>query len=288
MFHITDLQLKRSCCCLSVVKGPKRFYSHQLPTGAHGEPFFHKEWPQHKNPTPYEVLGFYNNVNIDSALLKKKYYQLAKLYHPDTGVNKLIVSHTGATLTEEHKSERFKMLTDAYSLLKDHKKRALYDQFKTGWNGVSTTAPTWRTDQQPSSYNYQDQRYWNASTWEDYQNLRDMNDPALRQDKLKALAGIILFMISGAAIQGWFFLNNMESTLIARQEVHDTCEAHLMSAYLNYGLDTSRVGRIKRFLWFRTFGMYKTTEGLNEGAKKDEQLLKEIMQAKPVQEASLA
>jgi curved DNA-binding protein CbpA len=220
-------------------------------------------------------------TEFEPSKLKKKYYEIAKLYHPDTSSAKTVLSHEGSELSDSHKDERFKMLTDAYTLLKDSKKRAMYDQFKSGWSdGMSTTATSYRTDTQVYQYDYRDQRYWNASTWEDYQNLRDMNDPALRKDKIRALAGIFLIMFFGASIQGWYFLNRMEGVLIARQDVHDACEADLMQAYLNYGLDDSRLSRIKRFLWFRTFGMYRTREALDASAKRDEKILNEIMGAK--------
>lgn len=260
MMHLFTRPLPRATIRLC------RFYATAAP-----DPFFHKEWPQHKDPTPYDVLGV-KPGSVDGADLKKRYYETAKLYHPDTSSSRVVVNHLGVSLSEELKRDRFKLLTEAYALLKDNNRRSHYDQFKTGWGKYPVNYTS-----NVTVHNSQDYRYWNASTWEDYQDLKDMSDPALRPDKMKALLMIFCIMAGGIAIQGWIFLNNMESSLMARQEVHDACEVDLGRAYLNYGLDGSRLGRIRRFLWFRTFGMYGSTAGgLDEGAKRDAALLREV------------
>lgn len=63
----------------------------------------------------YEVLGI--NRNADTAEIKKAYRKLAKKYHPDT--------NSGDVSSEQ----RFKEVTEAYSVLNDPEKRKLYDRF---------------------------------------------------------------------------------------------------------------------------------------------------------------
>ncbi len=69
----------------------------------------------------YEVLGI--GRNSDSATIRKAYKKLALKYHPDR--------NNGAA----DANEKFKEVTEAYSVLSDEEKRARYDRF--GHAGVS-------------------------------------------------------------------------------------------------------------------------------------------------------
>ncbi len=63
----------------------------------------------------YEVLGI--SKSADEAAIKKAYRKLAKKYHPD--------SNAGDTQAEQ----KFKEITEAYTILSDPEKRKLYDRF---------------------------------------------------------------------------------------------------------------------------------------------------------------
>ena len=63
----------------------------------------------------YEVLGVAKNA--DEKTIKKAYRKLAKKYHPDT--------NAGDPAAEQ----KFKDVTEAYTILSDPEKRKLYDQF---------------------------------------------------------------------------------------------------------------------------------------------------------------
>lgn len=63
----------------------------------------------------YEVLGI--SKSADAAAIKKAYRKLAKKYHPDT--------NPGNKETEQ----KFKEVTEAYTILSDPEKKKLYDQF---------------------------------------------------------------------------------------------------------------------------------------------------------------
>ncbi|WP_116962954.1 DnaJ C-terminal domain-containing protein [Fastidiosibacter lacustris] len=66
----------------------------------------------------YSILGI--DKNASDAEIKKAYRRLAKKYHPDVS-------------TETNAEEKFKEVQDAYEVLKDSKKRKLYDEYDGNW-----------------------------------------------------------------------------------------------------------------------------------------------------------
>lgn len=68
----------------------------------------------------YEILGVSKSATLDE--IKKAYRKLALKYHPDKNKG------------DEKAEELFKEATEAYEVLRDEKKRSLYDQF--GHQGV--------------------------------------------------------------------------------------------------------------------------------------------------------
>jgi len=73
---------------------------------------------------PYDVLGVPRDVNQDE--LKKAYKKLARQYHPD------------ANPGDKSAEEKFKEVSESYSILSDPDKRAAYDRL--GWGGLDATA----------------------------------------------------------------------------------------------------------------------------------------------------
>lgn len=76
------------------------------------------------NKDYYKILGV--DEKADAEAIKKIYRQLAKKHHPDAHPN------------DKKAEERFKEISEAYSVLSDEKKRAQYDQMrKLGAYGFS-------------------------------------------------------------------------------------------------------------------------------------------------------
>ena len=97
----------------------------------------YKEGFENRTQTPvkrdyYEVLGV--SRDADNRALRSAFATIAKKTHPDT--------HPGDKAAEE----AFKDASEAYSLLTDPKKRAVYDRF--GFNGE----PQWPAEEQDGGY----------------------------------------------------------------------------------------------------------------------------------------
>lgn len=73
----------------------------------------------------YEILGINKSASEDD--IKKAYRKLAKEYHPD--------SYEGAD--KKKAEDKFKEISEAYSVLSDESKRANYDRFGADPNGYS-------------------------------------------------------------------------------------------------------------------------------------------------------
>ncbi|GIV44533.1 MAG: hypothetical protein KatS3mg035_1656 [Bacteroidia bacterium] len=70
----------------------------------------------------YEVLGVSKNASQDE--IKKAYRKLALKYHPDQNPG------------DKEAEEKFKEITEAYSVLSDEQKKSMYDRYgHEGMNG---------------------------------------------------------------------------------------------------------------------------------------------------------
>ena len=133
-------------------------------------------WPKSPNPTPYQVLGLHQSVH---PYTKHRFYQLVKIYHPDTQS----ISESIKALPAAIRLERYRLIVAANDLLSDPEKRKLYDSYGVGW---TSNRPSTRND----SMRYAD-RSWrnepnNAShnaTWEDWERWYTARNPNYAQHK---------------------------------------------------------------------------------------------------------
>ncbi|AAS51593.1 ADL327Wp [Eremothecium gossypii ATCC 10895] len=218
-------------------------------------------WPQGKQPTPYEVLGLVK-TGVDARQLKKRYHELAKLYHPDTA---------GAAqqgLGEHERLRRFKLVNEAYALLSDASRRRMYDMYATGWaHGPAPMAPAMAHGAYHERY-----AYYNAGTWEDMQDLNSDR----QQVQFSAWGMVVWALCMLAGFQVMAFLIRLEERTSKSAHTHEEAEHALLLAHLNYGLDQDRVSRVRRFLWFRSWGLYRTKAELDEAARTNEALVRQL------------
>ncbi|SCU92344.1 LAMI_0E09868g1_1 [Lachancea mirantina] len=245
------------------------------------EPFYDDLWPKTSRPTPYEVLGLPAG-QLDHKMLKKRYFAMAKLYHPDIAGNITILrtkkQHHFAELSDQSilsaidKQRRFQMVSEAYELLRDSRKKSTYDRFRSGWtHGPIARTPAYAA---AAGHGYQEHyryQYWNAGTWEDANNL-GKND-----EKHISPWAVIAWMVGlFICAECTALLTRIEDSLTRVSFTHDETERDLTQAQINYGLDTDKWSRLRRFLWFRTYGLYRTKSDLDREAQKNEELVEKL------------
>lgn len=93
-------------------------------------------FPSKANPTPYEIFHFPKR-GVTSAEVKLRYYDLVRTLHPDR-------YNSDQGKTKSQVEEEFKQVVQAYNILKDSKKKHLYDRAGLGWTQTSPSIPPWQ------------------------------------------------------------------------------------------------------------------------------------------------
>src|SRR5260221_13704885 len=108
----------------------------------------------------YKILGV--DRSADKKAIQKAYRKLARKYHPDVNPN------------DKEAEGKFKELSEAYEVLSDEEKRALYDKFGSDWQRAQQTGGTegfdWSRYQQQQG-NGGGQQQYTYTTSEDLQDM---------------------------------------------------------------------------------------------------------------------
>ncbi|CAK7568345.1 MAG: J domain-containing protein 1, partial [Sporothrix epigloea] len=158
-------------------------------------------WPTAKNPTPYQVLG----LPKTAAYHKKRFYALAKQYHPD--LHHCAPPHLQG-LTHAERLERYRLLVAANDLLSHTGRRRMYDLYGQGWTVSKTAISTpreereWRTRRGTAAYN---------ATWEDWEQWRRQNGgsestdgaDAKQTEQFMSNGGFAVIVLFVMCIGGW-------------------------------------------------------------------------------------
>lgn len=271
-FMITKQGLRRN-----FIPQTRRWASHMNVEGGDNPHVFDNKWTQEKNPTPYSIFGFTDLCAVDRKQLRKRYHAFAKLYHPDISNSLRITESPNSDdlISAQEKLLRFRMATNAYELLNDESKKRLYDHTRSGWSyGPQGSRSTTNGFQHGNSHGYKSNAtyaYYNAGTWED---LNDLG----KEERPKLDPWIFFIWVCGLVIcfEGTSLLSRLEDTIVGKHFTQEQTENDLVQSRINYGLETDKFNRLRRFLWFRAFGLYRSKDDLDREAVKNEQLVQNL------------
>lgn len=199
----------------------------------------HADWPASTNPTPYDVL----NVPRDGPYNKARFYQLAKLYHPDRHHH---TATTHPTLSPAARIERYRLVVLANDILSDPSKRSAYDSHGLGWTLARPVLTReayrkWRTDTGSAARN---------ATWEDWEDWH----AAQRGEKQRPVYMshgtflALLAMAAGAAIFGQ--MNRAEAMANSRVKLMDLRQNEMIMGLDRRASATAGMGKAERVEWF--------------------------------------
>ncbi|ODQ81927.1 hypothetical protein BABINDRAFT_160151 [Babjeviella inositovora NRRL Y-12698] len=232
-------------------------------------------WPTNANPSPYEIMNI-PRTDFNKITLKKNYVRFAKLYHPDLSRAREIQHHTGRVLDQRTKDERFKIITNAYHLLRDERKKRQYDLYSIGWAEASYQT---RPHSTAGYSKAQDAKYWNAGNWDDYRKAEGPRvDPAAaRAENMKMVYLLLAAALVSCAAQILVAQRDVEDALRLAWEMEKFARSDLREARDNYGYGLERDERISRFLGHRRFNNHgNRTSALMEAETEDLKVLDEL------------
>ncbi|KAK9449556.1 uncharacterized protein V1518DRAFT_416329 [Limtongia smithiae] len=100
-------------------------------------------WPTKLNPTPYDIFHMQRGDKFNTTELKRRYFFMVKMYHPDTAVgamegddavNAAMRDRSTSDAAESIMRDRFHRIVEAYALLSDPARRKTYDVLGMGWS----------------------------------------------------------------------------------------------------------------------------------------------------------
>lgn len=196
------------------------------------DPLSDSSWPQpppgHAHPTPYQILS----TSQAEPYSKHRFYQLVKLYHPDSGACER--HNHQHSVSSALRLERYRLVVAAHNLLSCPEKRNLYDRFGAGWHGVPVTVGSKHGSPAPRGpFDYRSgPNIWANATWEDWERYYQRRDNMRPQAPLylsnaNFVLCVILFALIGASMNLSRAESEGDKVVAARDLVHDRASKEL-------------------------------------------------------------
>ena len=237
------------------------------PATSHGSSFPDEiPWPTSPNPTPYEIFNL--PPTATAAEIKKRYYQLAKKYHPD--------SRIASTELYQERLQRFRQVVQANELLSTARRRRIYDTEGYGWgdmnvNDIMSDPSHWQGNYE-GRFRSAGTAYRQRSNGSFEGSFDGNRAQPYYTSNANFAGGIIVIMVLVGVLQFSSVQNRAQKTLERRRVVHERAALNLRDARSN-ARSSGRRDMIEAFRQRRDVepGIYNNEElaqlGMTSGRK---------------------
>jgi curved DNA-binding protein CbpA len=169
------------------------------------------DWPQSTNPTPYEIFNLPRTAS--PAEIKKRYYQLARRYHPDTRFEL-------SGEANQVRLQRFRQVVRANELLSSAPTRRIYDSSGFGWSDMHV------------SDIMGDPMHWRGNYEGRYRTARPSTEKAepYYTSNANFAGGIIVIMVLAGVLQISHFKKASKNSMDKLDVMHDQASLNLRDA----------------------------------------------------------
>jgi len=182
-------------------------------------------WPSTPNPTPYEIFGLPRTAS--SSEIKKRYYQLARKYHPDSRIS--------STEADQERLQRFRDVVKANELLSAAKSRRIYDQNGFGWgdmnmNDIMGDPAHWQGNYEGRFRSTGRTGRQTSGGFEGFFDGNSQRAQPYYTSNANFAGGIIVMMVLMAVLQFSHATNSADKEIRRRTELHERAALNLRDA----------------------------------------------------------
>ncbi|MCJ1436474.1 hypothetical protein MMC27_005853 [Xylographa pallens] len=233
------------------------------------------QWPKSDSathvPTPYQIF----RQQKGAPYSKRRFYELAKIYHPDKHVYKEDFSDANC-ISQAIKLERYRLIVAANDILSDPIKRRAYDAYGAGWDGrpeMGSTKEHWRHAHGKGWSGFDDNSSpARCATWEDWEKWYQRNAKGKQEPLYFSNGSFVILIIIFALLGGLGEISRAgkmsRSFLQQIEAVHDESSKDLQRRMRESQGFKNKDERVQNFLKTRDPVSYGVTDIREEGFRK--------------------
>ncbi|PNY24949.1 Methylglutaconyl-CoA hydratase, mitochondrial [Tolypocladium capitatum] len=228
-------------------------------------------WPPTPHPTPYEIFDMHNGA----PYTKRRFYQLVKLYHPDTHhcpgapssspTSSAVSASSPPDLSHAARLERYRLVVAANNLLSDPSRRRLYDTHGIGWTD-GHRAPSLR--EADRAWRHQPGNAARNATWEDWERWHEAREGRGREPKHMSNGVFAALVVAMCTVGAMAQANRAETSaaqVVGLTQRRDAAIGQEMRKNTMVSAGRSKDERVDSFLRDRENVAYESAPGRYDG-----------------------